>query len=77
MLHVPVQNCVGECDPATPGCTKSSSLIDQRNPTCDVRTYNGGLSCCHHMYYLLDKDQEIPEVGGGFWLAFGPMSAVI
>ena len=44
--------CVPECDPEDKTCTKSSSMIEQKNPTCDVRTYKGGLSCCHHLYYL-------------------------
>eukprot|EP00494_Astrolonche_serrata_P006955 UN06980 len=35
-------------------------LLQQKNPTCDVRTYVGGQQCCHHMWSLLDKDQEIP-----------------
>jgi len=35
-------------------------LLRQKNPTCDIRTYSGGQICCHHMWSLLDKDQEIP-----------------
>ena len=35
-------------------------LINQRNPTCDVRTYVGGLMVCRHGWNLLDMDQEIP-----------------
>jgi hypothetical protein len=50
--------CVPECDPDDAACTKSSSMIAQKNPTCDVRTYVGGLSCCHHLYYLTDKNQS-------------------
>ncbi|KAL7556779.1 hypothetical protein ACA910_005221 [Epithemia clementina (nom. ined.)] len=37
-----------------------SDLIDQKNPTCSIERYQGGLSCCVHENYLLDKDQEIP-----------------
>mmetsp|Transcript_56578 Transcript_56578/g.137387 ORF Transcript_56578/g.137387 Transcript_56578/m.137387 type:complete len:937 (+) Transcript_56578:126-2936(+) len=37
-----------------------STLIQQHNPTCSIKTYNGGQHCCHHMVSLLDKDQEIP-----------------
>ena len=37
-----------------------SSLLDQRNPTCDIRTYRGGQWACHHMWSLLDADQPIP-----------------
>lgn len=36
------------------------SLYAQRNPTCDVRTYSGGQLACHHMFSLLDADQDIP-----------------
>ena len=37
-----------------------SDLLMQQNPTCDVRTYVGGQTSCHHMWSLLDADQEIP-----------------
>lgn len=52
------KSCVGECDRSDPGCTKSATILGQRNPTCDVRTYRGGLACCHHLYYLTDKNQS-------------------
>jgi len=39
-----------------------SDLLSMRNPTCDVRTYVGGQTACHHMFSLLDADQEIPWV---------------
>lgn len=32
----------GRCSPAP-----RTQLIDQRNPTCDIRTYEGGLETCH------------------------------
>eukprot|EP00038_Savillea_parva_P006493 m.164130 g.164130 ORF g.164130 m.164130 type:complete len:753 (-) comp12385_c0_seq1:70-2328(-) len=35
-------------------------ILAQRNPTCDLRTYVGGLSTCHHGWSLLDADQELP-----------------
>jgi len=35
-------------------------LLEQQNPTCDLRTYAGGQIACHHMFSLLDADQEIP-----------------
>ena len=35
-------------------------LLEQQNPTCDLRTYVGGQTACHHMWSLLDADQEIP-----------------
>ena len=37
-----------------------SDLLAQKNPTCDIRTYVGGQITCHHMWSLLDADQEIP-----------------
>ena len=37
-----------------------SDLLEQKNPTCDLRTYAGGQLACHHMWSLLDADQEIP-----------------
>jgi len=37
-----------------------SDLLAQKNPTCDLRTYVGGQIACHHMWSLLDADQEIP-----------------
>lgn len=45
------------CKPAPEGC-----LLDQKNPTCDVRYYRGGQWACHHKWSLLDADQEIPWV---------------
>jgi len=38
----------------------ATNLIEQKNPTCDIRYYRGGQSACHHMWSLLDADQEIP-----------------
>ena len=35
-------------------------LIRQHNPSCFIETYQGGLSCCHHKWVLLDADQEQP-----------------
>eukprot|EP00948_MAST-09A_sp_MAST-9A-sp1_P000688 g688.t1 len=37
-----------------------TDLLEMRNPTCDIRTYSGGQLSCHHMWSLLDADQEIP-----------------
>ena len=37
-----------------------TDLLAQRNPTCDVRAYTGGQTACHHLWSLLDADQEIP-----------------
>jgi hypothetical protein len=38
----------------------TGSLLSQHNPTCDVRWYTGGQIGCHHMFALLDADQQIP-----------------
>lgn len=38
----------------------ATTLLDQANPSCDVRTYRGGQWACHHMWSLLDADQDIP-----------------
>ena len=37
--------------------------IIQKNPTCDIRHYRGGQWACHHMWSLLDAEQEIPWSG--------------
>ena len=37
-----------------------SSLLEQRNPSCDIRAYQGGQWACHHMWSLLDAEQDIP-----------------
>lgn len=38
----------------------NSTLLESRNPTCSIETYQGGLACCKHGQSLLDEDQEIP-----------------
>ena len=35
-------------------------ILEQRNPSCDLRTYTGGLVSCHHGWHLLDAEQAIP-----------------
>jgi len=42
------------------GCTNTTptDLIPTRNPRCDGSTYVGGLSCCHHLWLLTDKEQR-------------------
>jgi hypothetical protein len=35
-------------------------LLVMKNPTCDIRTYTGGLLTCHHKWVLLDTEQEQP-----------------
>eukprot|EP00462_Mataza_sp_D1_P015332 CAMPEP_0175150732 /NCGR_PEP_ID=MMETSP0087-20121206/18060_1 /TAXON_ID=136419 /ORGANISM="Unknown Unknown, Strain D1" /LENGTH=727 /DNA_ID=CAMNT_0016436763 /DNA_START=67 /DNA_END=2250 /DNA_ORIENTATION=+ len=36
----------------------AGDLLHQKNPTCHIQDYVGGLSCCHHQNILLDKDQN-------------------
>ena len=36
------------------------TVLRDKNPTCDIRTYAGGLSTCHHGWHLLDADQKVP-----------------
>merc|ERR1712180_157878 len=36
-------------------------LVQQKNPTCNIESYQGGQSCCHHQIILLDRDQTPPE----------------
>lgn len=36
-------------------------LLRQKNPSCFLDTYQGGLSCCHHKNVLLDADQQQPD----------------
>ena len=40
------------------GLPLGADLLHLKNPTCDLATYQGGLSCCHHLWLLTDKDQE-------------------
>eukprot|EP01047_Picozoa_sp_COSAG01_P051512 COSAG01_NODE_5324_length_4334_cov_5.824321_1_plen_552_part_00 len=44
---------VGRCSNSTP-----TDLIATRNPRCDITTYVGGLSCCHHKWLLTDREQR-------------------
>ena len=43
------KNCVPE---------PNGDLVQQKNPTCWVQTYQGGLHCCHHDWVMLDQDQN-------------------
>ena len=38
----------------------STDLIEHRNPTCDIRHYQGGQWACNHGWSLLDAEQQIP-----------------
>lgn len=35
-------------------------VLTQRNPTCDLRSYTGGIQSCLDGWRLLDKDQAVP-----------------
>lgn len=37
-----------------------SDLLAWSNPTCELASYSGGLSCCGHEVIILDADQEQP-----------------
>ena len=39
----------------------TGDLIRQRNPTCFIDLYEGGLECCHHKNILLDQNQIQPK----------------
>ena len=54
---VPLADCIspGKCAPSP-----ATTILEQRNPTCDIRNYQGGQWACHHMWSLLDKEQPIP-----------------
>jgi hypothetical protein len=39
----------------------AGDLLSQRNSICDLRTYAGGLECCHHLWYLQDRDQDTTQ----------------
>eukprot|EP01062_Namystynia_karyoxenos_P072098 TRINITY_DN67_c0_g2_i2.p1 TRINITY_DN67_c0_g2~~TRINITY_DN67_c0_g2_i2.p1 ORF type:complete len:775 (+),score=214.49 TRINITY_DN67_c0_g2_i2:95-2419(+) len=52
------QQFVKDCVPAPAG-----DLLAQANPTCNSRSYIGGLQCCGHKRIMLDADQEVrPEL---------------
>lgn len=35
-------------------------VLAQHNPTCDLRTYVGGVQTCRNGFFLLDADQPVP-----------------
>jgi len=43
------------------GCAPfpTSELLEQKNPSCFIQDYVGGIGCCLHEYILLDKDQPV------------------
>jgi len=53
------------CTQFTKACENgdNGTLAWQKNPTCNSRTYVGGLHCCGHGRIMLDEDQPIrPEL---------------
>merc|ERR1712192_190718 len=45
-------------------------LVQQKNPTCRIETYQGGQECCHHGTVLLDTEQKQPEETQTYHLKF-------
>ena len=45
-------------------------LLEQNNPSCDIVTYRGGMTCCHDGVHLLDADQELPKKVDEFYAKF-------
>eukprot|EP00949_MAST-11_sp_MAST-11-sp1_P003017 g3017.t1 len=45
-------------------------LQEQRNPSCDITTYRGGMTCCHNGVHLLDADQDLPTKVDEFYAKF-------
>eukprot|EP00463_Aulacantha_scolymantha_P004015 TRINITY_DN497_c0_g1_i1.p1 TRINITY_DN497_c0_g1~~TRINITY_DN497_c0_g1_i1.p1 ORF type:complete len:412 (+),score=47.44 TRINITY_DN497_c0_g1_i1:493-1728(+) len=68
LTYVPVPGQPGEAGQGTVNfgnkcqAQPRTDLLAMKNPTCDVRSYVGGQTACHHMWSLLDADQEIPWV---------------
>jgi len=49
--------------PFNPRCATDpqvSDLLINKNPTCDIATYVGGMECCKDGMALLDAEQDIP-----------------
>ena len=45
-------------------------LVRQKNPSCNIETYQGGQSCCHHKWVLLDANQTQPPGDMSYHLKF-------
>ena len=73
LIYTPVADEPGGQDSKVPGAPATSlgfakdclpypsgTMLLEENPSCDLRAYTGGQSCCHHMFTLLDKDQKTP-----------------
>jgi len=48
----------------------TADLLQQRNPTCFIETYAGGILCCHHGQVLLDADQPVDNRTDEYSLKF-------
>eukprot|EP00117_Sycon_ciliatum_P044302 scpid42913/ scgid31984/ len=58
--------------PFTSDCMSEpeTDVAAQKNPSCSIETYNGGLFCCHHGVRLLDADQDVPPATDTFHMMF-------
>jgi len=47
-------------------------MAQQKNPACKMATYQGGIWCCHHQWFLTDIDQDhmIPPDVDTYYLKF-------
>lgn len=73
MIYTPVPGEPGSATSKAPGAPKTTlgfrknclaypagTMLLEKNPSCDLRAYTGGQSCCHHLFTLLDKNQTTP-----------------
>lgn len=63
LLECPCTTRVDRSKLSIPPCADwpLSDLKKNHNPSCNARTYTGGIRCCGNGVFLLDADQEIPE----------------
>jgi len=56
-----------ECTPENRG-----DMAQQHNPACKMDTYHGGTSCCHHLWFLTDVNQDhlIPAAVDTYFMKF-------
>lgn len=73
MVYTPAPGEPGSPTGKAPGAPKTTlgfakdcrpypfgTMLLEKNPSCDIRSYTGGQSCCHHLYTLLDRNQSTP-----------------
>ena len=73
LVYTPVAGEPGGAGSSVPGSPKTSlhfaknclsypggTMLLGKNPSCDLRAYTGGQSCCHHLFTLLDQNQTTP-----------------